>query len=136
MVGFAGWQLTAGGLVLLAPVLLVEGVPGGVGIRAVAGYLWLGGAGGLIAYTFWFRGLRVLPVTATALLGLLSLLVATALGVLLAGESLDPLQVLGFALALAALAAGQITPAPRHPGIPASRTQMTPASRTQKGPRA
>ncbi|MFJ4852315.1 MULTISPECIES: EamA family transporter [unclassified Streptomyces] len=110
-VGFAGWQLTAGGLVLLAPALLVEGVPGGVDGRAVAGYLWLGTAGGLIAYTLWFRGLRALPVTATALLGLLSPLVAAALGVLLAGESLGALQLLGFALALAALAAGQFTPA-------------------------
>ncbi|WP_374991319.1 EamA family transporter [Streptomyces sp. LHD-70] len=114
-VGFAGWQLTAGGLVLLAPTLLFEGIPVGIDGRAVAGYVWLGTAGGLIAYTLWFRGLRALPVTASALLGLLSPLVATALGVLLAGESLDPLQLLGFALALAALAAGQITPAPRTP---------------------
>jgi probable blue pigment (indigoidine) exporter len=117
-VGFAGWQLTAGGLVLLAPTLLIEGVPGGIDGQAVAGYLWLGSAGGLIAYTLWFRGLRSLPVTATALLGLLSPLVATALGVLLAGESLDLLQLVGFALALAALAAGQITPAPRTPKGP------------------
>ncbi|WUX26811.1 EamA family transporter [Streptomyces sp. NBC_01438] len=110
-VGFAGWQLTAGGLVLLAPALIIEGVPGGVDGRAVAGYLWLGTFGGLIAYTLWFRGLRALPVTATALLGLLSPLVAAALGVLLADESLDALQLLGFALALVALAAGQFTPA-------------------------
>ncbi|MFJ9089809.1 EamA family transporter [Streptomyces sp. NPDC102384] len=114
-VGFAGWQLTAGGLVLLVPTLLVEGIPGGIDTQAVAGYLWLGSAGGLIAYILWFKGLRSLPVTATALLGLLSPLVATALGVLLADESLDPLQLLGFALALAALAAGQINPAPRTP---------------------
>ncbi|MFG2597353.1 EamA family transporter [Streptomyces sp. NPDC048462] len=109
-VGFASWQLTAGGLVLLAPALLVEGVPGGVDGRAVAGYLWLGTFGGLIAYTLWFRGLRTLPVTATALLGLLSPLVAASLGVLLAGEGLDPVRIAGFALALAALAAGQFTP--------------------------
>ncbi|MFM9372774.1 EamA family transporter [Streptomyces sp. Da 82-17] len=112
-VGFAGWQLTAGGLVLVVPTLLVEGVPGGIDGQAVAGYVWLGTAGGLVAYTLWFRGLRSLPVTATALLGLLSPLVATVLGVLLSGETLAPLQLLGFALALAALAAGQITPASR-----------------------
>ncbi|MFI5658825.1 EamA family transporter [Streptomyces sp. NPDC051684] len=117
-VGFAGWQLTTGGLVLLAPALLIEGIPGGIGVRAVAGYLWLGGVGGLLAYTLWFRGLRSLPVTATALLGLLSPLVATALGVLVAGESLEPLQLLGFALALVALAAGQITPGSRAPKGP------------------
>ncbi|RZU63363.1 EamA family transporter [Zhihengliuella halotolerans] len=109
-VGFAGWQLTAGGLVLLAPALLLEGVPTGIGVQGAAGYLWLGLFGGLIAYTLWFSGLRRLPVTATALLGLLSPLVAAALGAVFADEALSPVQLAGFALALAALAAGQLTP--------------------------
>ena len=112
-VGFAGWQLTAGGVVLLAPTLLIEGVPGQVDAPAVAGYLWLGIVGGLVAYTLWFSGLRTLPVTATSLLGLLSPLVAALLGVVVAGETLNPLQLIGFTLALAALGAGQITPRSR-----------------------
>ena len=108
-VGFAGWQLTAGGLVLLLPALLVEGVPEAVDLGAAGGYFWLAVVGGLVAYTFWFEGLRTLPVTATALLGLLSPLVAAALGILVLGESLDGLQVIGFALALAALSGGQLS---------------------------
>ncbi|RBP65468.1 putative blue pigment (indigoidine) exporter [Brevibacterium sanguinis] len=108
-IGFAGWQLAAGGLVLLVPTLLIEGVPTVDG-TAVAGYLWLGIIGGLLAYTLWFRGLGRLPVTATALLGLLSPLVAAVLGVVFAGESLNLVQVLGFGLALAALACGQLNP--------------------------
>lgn len=112
-VGFAGWQLTAGGLVLLVPALLIDGIPGHVDAPGIAGYLWLGIIGGLVAYTLWFTGIRSLPVTATALLGLLSPLVAAALGVLVADETLNPIQLAGFALALAALAAGQLTPRPR-----------------------
>lgn len=113
-VGFAGWQLTAGGLVLLIPALGFEGVPDGIDGGATAGYLWLGIVGGLVAYSLWFSGLRRLPVTATALLGLLSPLVAAVLGVLLAGETLNAVQLLGFALALAALSAGQISPRARR----------------------
>lgn len=113
-VGYASWQLTAGGTVLLVPTFLVEGLPTQVDGGAVAGYLWLGLVGGLAAYTIWFTGLRTLPVTATALLGLLSPLVAAALGALVLGQTLDPLQLIGFALALAALAAGQLTPRPRE----------------------
>ncbi len=115
-VGFAGWQLAAGGIVLLVPTLLIEGVPAHVGFDGIAGYLWLGVVGGLLAYTLWFRGLGRLPVTATALLGLLSPLVAAALGVAFAGETLNLIQLLGFALALAALACGQLNPRPGPKG--------------------
>lgn len=110
---FAGWQLTAGGLVLLVPVFLTEGVPHHLDGRAVAGYLWLGLIGGLLAYTLWFAGLKVLPVTATALLGLLSPLVAAIAGAVFLGQTLTGTQLAGFALALAALLAGQLTPRAR-----------------------
>lgn len=111
----AGWQLAAGGLVLLLPTLLLEGVPTQVDGPAVAGYLWLGIIGGLVTYTLWFSGIQRLPVTATALLGLLSPLVAAGLGVLVLGESLTLIQIGGFALALAAMLAGQLSPAALRP---------------------
>ncbi|GAA4479822.1 hypothetical protein GCM10023094_25460 [Rhodococcus olei] len=110
--GLAGWQLTAAGLVLLAPALLVDGIPPGIDGPAVAGYLWLGLVGALLSYTIWFAGIRRLPVTATALLGLLSPLVAAILGATLAGEALTLVQLAGFAVALTAMVAGQFTP--RH----------------------
>ncbi|MFF5721785.1 EamA family transporter [Streptomyces buecherae] len=106
----AGWQLAVGGLLLLPLTLAIEGVPDRIDAGAVGGYLWLGSMGGLIAYTLWFRGIGRLPVGATAPLVLLSPLVATVIGLFL-GESLRPLQALGFALALAALLAAQF-PAP------------------------
>lgn len=113
---YAGWLLTAGGLVLFPVTLVVEAPPTGVGAGALLGYLWLGVVGGLVAYTLWFRGIGALPVTATALLGLLSPLVAAVLGALVLGERFGPTQAVGFGLALIALVAGQVRPrSPRDP---------------------
>ncbi|WP_037868544.1 EamA family transporter [Streptomyces sp. NRRL S-813] len=104
-----GWQLTAGGLLLLPLTLAIEGVPQRIDAGAVGGYLWLGSMGGLIAYTLWFRGIGRLPVGASAPLVLLSPLVATVVGIAL-GESLSLSQTTGFVLALAALLAAQLNP--------------------------
>ena len=106
----AGWQLTGAGLLLIVPALLIDGVPTGIDATAVAGYSWLGLVGGLAAYILWFEGIRRLPVTPTALLGLLSPLTAALLGHVIAGEVLSPIQFLGFALALTAMTAGQLAP--------------------------
>lgn len=111
---YAGWLLTAGGLVLVPAVAVVEGAPRDVDAAALGGYAWLGLIGGLLAYTVWFRGIGRLPVTATALLGLLSPVVATTLGVAVLGESFSVPQVLGITLTLIALVAGQTTPAGRR----------------------
>ncbi|WP_277211070.1 EamA family transporter [Isoptericola croceus] len=117
---FAGWLLTAGGLALL-PLALVEGVPAQVDAGGLAGYLWLGIVGGLVAYTLWFAGIRRLSVTAVAFLGLLSPLTAAVLGAAVLGESMEPPQLLGFGLALLALVAGQVVPR-RRPALERSLT--------------
>jgi probable blue pigment (indigoidine) exporter len=108
---FAGWQLTAGGLFLLPLTFLVEGSPPAIDPPAALGYLWLGLVGGLLAYVLWFRGIGTLPVTSVAVLVLLSPLVAAILGAILLGQTLGPIQLAGFGLALAAIVAGQL-PAP------------------------
>jgi len=69
-----------------------------------------GRVGGRAAYVLWFEGIRRLPVTPTALLGLLSPLNAALLGHVIAGEALTSIQFLGFALALTAMSAGQLAP--------------------------
>lgn len=114
----AGWQLTAAGVLLALPALVLERPPSVVTVEGWLGYAWLGLMGALVSYSFWFAGIRRLPVTSTALLGLLSPLVAAALGALFAHETLRPVQVLGFAIALTALVCGQITPARRSPRSP------------------
>ncbi|MFI8106503.1 EamA family transporter [Streptomyces sp. NPDC086023] len=113
---FAGWQLTAGGVFLTPVVLLAEGAPPAVDAPAVLGYLWLGLVGGLLAFVLWFRGITTLPVTGSAVLVLLSPLVAAALGAALLGQTLSPAQLAGFALALSAIAAGQLPIPPRSRG--------------------
>lgn len=110
---FAGWQLTAGGLFLVPVTFLVEGPPPAIDPGAALGYLWLGLVGGLIAYVLWFQGITTLPVASVAVLVLLSPLVAAVLGAVVLGETLGPVQLVGFALALAAIVAGQLPARPR-----------------------
>ncbi|MEV6627989.1 EamA family transporter [Amycolatopsis sp. NPDC051106] len=105
---FAGWQLTAGGLFLLPLTVVFEGAPPSIDGDAVLGYVWLGLVGGLLAYALWFRGVTTLPVASVAVLALLSPLVAAVLGAVVLHQTLGPVQLAGFALALAALVAGQL----------------------------
>lgn len=135
-VSYAGWLLTAGGLVLTAPTLLIEGIPTDISATGYAGYLWLGLAGGLLAYTLWFRGLRALPATSTALLGLLSPLTAAAIGVAVLGEQLTAIQVLGMAITLAALLAGQRPTAPPLARRLPQRSAPSPTPAVPAGPAA
>lgn len=106
-VAFAGWQLTAGGLVILPIALLVEGAPPALDGRAVLGYAWLGLVGTLLAYVLWFRGLGRLSAGSAAFLPVLSPLIAAVLGLVVLGQTLTALQTAGFALALIAVVASQ-----------------------------
>ncbi|MFF0296743.1 EamA family transporter [Kitasatospora sp. NPDC004614] len=103
-----GWQLTSGGLFLLPLTFLFEGAPPAIDGRAALGYLWLGLIGGLLTYALWFQGITSLPVTGVAVLGLLSPLVAAVLGAVVLDQTLGPVQLVGFALALASIVAGQL----------------------------
>lgn len=108
LTAFAGWQLTAGGLFLVPVSFVFEGAPPAIDPDAVLGYLWLGLIGGLIAYVLWFRGITTLPVNSVSILSLLSPLVAAVLGAVLLGQTLGPIQLVGFGLSLAAIVAGQL----------------------------
>lgn len=110
-VAYAGWQLTAGGLVIAPVAVLLEGPPPALDVSAVAGYAWLGLVGAALAYTLWFRGVGQMPTGAVAFLPLISPLVATVLGWAVLGEALTPLQGTGLVLALLAVACAQQTPA-------------------------
>ncbi|MFA1551379.1 EamA family transporter [Actinomadura chokoriensis] len=102
-----GWQLTVGGLALLPPTLLTEGVPPSVTGENVLGFAYLGIVGTAIGYALWFRGIDRLAPTSVSLLGLTNPMVATLAGLLILGQTLTPWQVLGFTIALSALVAGQ-----------------------------
>ncbi|WP_394841845.1 EamA family transporter [Pendulispora brunnea] len=104
-----GWQLIAGGLLLLPVALLVEGLPSkALTASNVAGYAYLSTVGAALAYALWFRGIRALSPTQVTFLGLLSPTVATAVGWLALGQSLTAAQVLGAVIVLASLVVAQL----------------------------
>ncbi len=122
-----GWQLTAGGVVLLPVALAVEGLPATLTATNITGYAYLSLIGTALAYTVWFRGLEHLPAASVSLLGLLSPLVATVLGWALLGQSLTVVQVVGMAVALGGLIAGQTGIGSRRPSAaPAAAPGTTP----------
>ncbi|MCF2531650.1 EamA family transporter [Yinghuangia soli] len=126
---FAGWQLTAGGVFLLPVTFLAEGAPPAIDGQAALGYLWLGLVGGLLTYALWFRGVTSLPITSVAVLSLLSPLVAAVLGAAVLDQTLGPIQLLGFALALAAIVAGQLPAPTRKPrALESPRSPAAPES--------
>lgn len=117
-----GWQLTAGGLLLAPVALLVEGPsPPDLTAANFVGFGYLSLVGTVVAYAVWFRGLQALPATEVTLLGLLSPVVATALGWLVPGQALTLGQLLGALVVLAALVTAQIRAAPaQSDGHPAA----------------
>lgn len=121
---FTGWQLAAGGLVLVPVVLAVEGLPAGLTAQNVGGFAYLGVVGTAAAYALWFRGLERLPVAAVSFLGLLSPVVAAVVGWIALGEGLTAGQLAGMVLALAGLAVGATTP--RTPVAPDAVTDLVP----------
>jgi probable blue pigment (indigoidine) exporter len=106
LLAFTGWQLVAGGLALLVPALVFEGLPSSLTAMNIAGYLWLAIPGTLVAYLFWFRGILALPPARVTLLGFLAPLVATVLGWIVLDQTLAPLQWLGAAAIVASVVLG------------------------------
>ncbi|MBV9844510.1 MAG: EamA family transporter [Kutzneria sp.] len=104
-----GWQLVAGGIVLLPVALVVEGTPPTtLSVANLAGYGYLAVIGCALAYVLWFRGIRVLSPTNVTFLGLLSPVVATAMGWLVLDQKLTLVQACGGAVTLAAVVAAQV----------------------------
>lgn len=97
---FTGWQLTAGGLLLLPVALYLEPALPPLSLANTAGFVWLGLFGAAYTYFVWFRGIaRLGPASVTAF-GFLSPLTAVLLGWLVLGQALSPLQMLGAAIVM------------------------------------
>lgn len=109
-----GWQLVAGGLLLVPITLLVEGPPpSSLTTENVTGYLYLTLLGTAVAYVLYFRGLRKLPPTQLSFLLLLSPLVATIVGWLALDQRLSPVQLLGALIVLTSLVVAQGKKSPK-----------------------
>jgi probable blue pigment (indigoidine) exporter len=109
-----GWQLVAGGLLLVPVALFVEGPPPATLTTAnVAGYAYLSIIGAAFAYALWFRGIKALTPNHVTFLSLLSPVVATLLGWLALGQDLTAAQAVGALLVLAAVIVPQLSLRPR-----------------------
>lgn len=122
-----GWQLTFGGLFLLPFLLLIEGLPEQVSTTNLWGFVYMFTVNGALAYGVWFRGLALLDAVQVAMLGILSPVSATLIGVFLNGETLSPLQWAGGVAVLAALLLTNLASVPpkrsrsrQAPRVPAS----------------
>lgn len=108
LITFTGWQLTAGGVMLVPVVAFTEGFPTTISGTNVAGFAWLAVIGTGLAYANWFRGIAELPISVSSFLGLLSPLVATIAGWLVLDQTLTPPQLVGAILVLTAVIAPQL----------------------------
>ncbi|MFF5453660.1 EamA family transporter [Streptomyces sp. NPDC012950] len=127
-----GWQLTAGGLVILPIALLAEGAPPALTGTNLAGYAYLAFGNTAISYVLWFRGIERLSASSVTLLGPLSPVTAAIIGWAALGQALGPVQLLGMAIALGATLAGQLNT--RKPGTPTEASTGTPAEAPPEGP--
>ena len=118
LLAFTSWQLIAGGLVLAPFALAFEGLPPQFTGRNLLGFLWLATAGTAVAYSLWFRGIERLPVSRASILALLSPVVATAAGWLIAHQTLKVAQIIGAGLVLAAVWFGQRARSQRRAVLP------------------
>jgi probable blue pigment (indigoidine) exporter len=101
-----GWQLLLGSAALLPITFLVEGPPPAFTGRNLVGFAYLGVVGTALAFLVWFNGIRRLPVSAPPLLGLAAPVTGATLGWVVLGQSLAPLQLVGFVVTLGAIAYG------------------------------
>ncbi|MEM7356639.1 MAG: EamA family transporter [Acidobacteriota bacterium] len=122
-----GWQLLLGGLVLVPLTLWIEGPPPALEPRHLAGFAYLSLAATGLAFMLWFHGIRRLPVAAPPLLGLAAPITGAALGWVLLDQALSPLQLLGFAVTLAAIAYGATLGSPAAPEAARSRFRRSAA---------
>jgi probable blue pigment (indigoidine) exporter len=114
-----GWQLTAGGLIILPIAFLVEGAPPALDSSGLLGYAYLALGNTAISYFLWFRGIERLSASSVTLLGPLSPITAAVIGWVALGQALGPVQLAGMGVAFGATLFAQLNPRIR----PAKKTQ-------------
>ncbi|UXI03510.1 DMT family transporter [Photobacterium sp. TY1-4] len=113
LLAFSGWQLFIGGLFLAPVAMLVDPPLPQLTPENLMGYGYLTIFGALIAYTLWFRGIKLLTPTSVSALGLLSPLTALILGWVVLDQFLDLRQMGGILTVLIAITVLQWQPAPK-----------------------
>lgn len=113
VLAFTGWQLLAGGLMLVPVAWVVEPPLPSLSMTQVLGYAYLSLIGASLAYALWFRGIARLPPVAVSSLGLLSPLTAVLLGWALLGQAMTGWSLLGLLTVLGSVLAVQWAAIPR-----------------------
>jgi probable blue pigment (indigoidine) exporter len=85
-------------------------------LHHIAGLLWLALVGAALTYGLWLRGIARLDPQTVSLLGMLSPVVAVALGWQFLGQGLGFIQVLGAIAVLASIWVGQRVSRPARQG--------------------
>jgi probable blue pigment (indigoidine) exporter len=129
-----GWQLLLGGALLLPLAIAVEGPPPVVTVTNVAAFTYLTLVATALAFVVWFSGIERLPAAAPPLLGLAAPVTGAVLGWLVLGQSLSPLQLVGFAITLATIAYAAGTPVDRARSRAASARPMARPGTTRPEP--
>jgi probable blue pigment (indigoidine) exporter len=102
----AGWQLTAGGLLLAPLTLLIEGPVPVLSPANLIGMAYLSIVVTAVAHVLWFQAVTALASTRVTMLTLISPLTAAALGWAVLGQSLSAGQLAGAAAVLGAVILG------------------------------
>ena len=113
VLAFTGWQLLAGGLILLPMAWVIDPPLPALSALQLSAFLSLSLVGALLAYALWFRGIARLPSVAVSSLGLLSPLTAVILGWALLGQSMTGLSLVGFLMVLGSILAVQWAASPQ-----------------------
>ena len=113
VLAFTGWQLLAGGLMLVPVAWAVDPPLPALSTTQMLAYAYLSIVGALLAYALWFRGIARLSPVAVSSLGLLSPLTAVILGWALLGQTMTGLSLVGLVTVLGSVLAVQWATGPR-----------------------
>ncbi|MCE7483382.1 MULTISPECIES: DMT family transporter [Microbacterium] len=97
------WQLLVGGIELSIVAALIEGAPSAVTPTEFAAFAYISLIATALGFFCWFSGFRHLPAGVVGVIGLLNPVTGVALGVLISGETLSALQLMGIALVLGSI---------------------------------
>jgi probable blue pigment (indigoidine) exporter len=118
---FTGWQLTAGGLLLMPVAFLTEPALPDLSPANLFGFAYLGLLGGAATYFLWFRGIARMEPAMVSPLALLSPVTAVMLGWLVLDQTLSIAQIAGMITVLASVWLGQRAQQGNTPIASASR---------------
>ena len=96
---------------ITAPIaLLTEGIMPVPSVSTTAAFAYIVFFASILAYICWFTGVTQLPASTVSIIGLFNPLTGCILGVLLAGETLTPTQMLGSLVILTGIYTGVRVP--------------------------